>query len=321
MSKKHLTPHDKFFRSAMSNIKVAREFFEQNLPEDIKSIIDFSTIELQKESYVGDNLKLQVADILYSADFSGQKGYLYTLVEHQSRPERFMALRIIKYILAIMEDHLKKTKDRFLPVVYPCIYYTGARKYNYSTNLFDLFGKHKELVRNILLKPYQLIDLTTIPDADLKKGLLRYSILAQLMKHIRNSNFVLVFKELVGDLKAIEDNGEMDYIYAILSYAMYAKNINKQEFIEVVKTGLKISEDEVMTLAEQFRQEGYNECKMLAEQWKQESLAKGIEKGKLEALEQVALNLHGQGLTTNQIAAATSLTVQQVEALKNKNHN
>ncbi len=323
MSNTHLTPHDKFFRSIMVNPKVAREFFEQNLPEDVKAVIDFSTIQLQKESYIGDKLRLQVADLLYSADFSGKQGYLYVLIEHQSSPSRFMALRIIKYIIAIMEEHIKKTRDRFLPAVYPCIYYTGNRKYNYSTDLFDLFGRNKELVRNVLLRPYQLIDLSEIPDEKLKERFLRYGVVAQVMKHIHDNNFLPILKEVVGDLKTIEELGEMDYIHAVLSYAMNANDLDKKEFIEVVKKGLtKISEGEIMTLADQFRQEGrqegkregYNEAMLAIEQEKRASL----EKGKQEKAETIALNLFSQGLSFEQIATATGLTSQQIEEIKSK---
>jgi hypothetical protein len=44
----HLNMYDRLFRSMMSNPKVIREFFEQNLPNKIKSTIDFATVELQK---------------------------------------------------------------------------------------------------------------------------------------------------------------------------------------------------------------------------------------------------------------------------------
>ena len=135
--------HDKFFKATMANPKIAREFFEQNLPDHIKAVINFATIKLENESHIDNELKSQYTDLIYSAEFSGKQGYIYVLVEHQSSPDNLMAFRLIKYMLAIMEDHLKKTNDGILPVVYPCIFYTGDKSYNYSTYLFDLFCDNK----------------------------------------------------------------------------------------------------------------------------------------------------------------------------------
>ena len=57
-----LSPHDRFSRSLMTNPKVAKEFFKTNLPEHIKKAVNFSSLELKKESFIDDSLKLQVAD-------------------------------------------------------------------------------------------------------------------------------------------------------------------------------------------------------------------------------------------------------------------
>lgn len=331
MTDNHLTPHDRFFRAIMVDPKIAREFFEQNLPADIKAVIDFASIQLQNESHIDDKLKLQVTDLLYYAEFSGKPGYIYVLVEHQANPHKLMAFRLIKYMIAIMEDHLKKTGDDILPVIYPCIFYTGNRKYNYSTDIFDLFGGNKELARSILLQPYQLIDLSKISDEKLKE-FLRYGVMARTMKHIYEKDFLVFLRDMIGDLKAVEGFGEMDYIYTVLSYIVQAGEIrDQQEFIKIVETGLtKINRGDIMTLADQFRQEGKQEGKQEGRQegillGLEKGIEKGIEKGKLEgkaeALKTFALNLFGQGMTIAQIAKLTGLSVWDVEQLKTKTSN
>jgi predicted transposase/invertase (TIGR01784 family) len=129
------SPHDRFFRSMMTEPKVIREFFTQNLPENIRKIINFDTIKPQKDSFINDKLRLKIADILYAVDFIDQPGYLYVLIEHQSTPEKLMPFRILKYMISIMEQHLNKNKTNQLPIIYPMIFYTGERPYNYSTDL------------------------------------------------------------------------------------------------------------------------------------------------------------------------------------------
>lgn len=77
-----VNPHDSFFKQAMSNKKVAHEFFDFHLPAPLKQALDFDSLQLCQESYVDSELKLAISDILYTAKFQGQPGYLYALVEH-----------------------------------------------------------------------------------------------------------------------------------------------------------------------------------------------------------------------------------------------
>lgn len=79
-----MSPHDRFVRSLLTKPKVIREFFDQHLPEKIKECIDFSSIEPQRESFIDDKLRLQVADLLYSVRINGEPSFFYVLIEHAS---------------------------------------------------------------------------------------------------------------------------------------------------------------------------------------------------------------------------------------------
>lgn len=323
MASSLLNPHDRFFRAMMHEPKVIREFFEQNLPSNIKALIDFATIQLQKESFIDDKLKLQIADLLYSARFSGKPGYLYLLIEHKSISNKLMAFRVLKYMVAIMEHHVKQTNSEKLPIVYPLVFYTGNKVYDHSTDLFDLFGdqKVKALAQTILWQPYQLVDLSKISDEELKE-FLRYGVIARTMKHIYAKDFLPILKDLIKDLHDIEIQGELNYIYTVLSYIIEAGELNKQEFIEIVKTGLtQVNEVNVMTLAEQFRQEGLQKG---IQQGLQQGKLEGLQQGKLEgrqegehkALTDIALKLFTQKMSIAQIASVTGLSPREIEELK-----
>ena len=65
----------------MTNKTVVRKFFEAHLPENIKNILDFSSIEPQKDSFIDDKLRLKIADLLYEAKFNGQTGFVYLLLD------------------------------------------------------------------------------------------------------------------------------------------------------------------------------------------------------------------------------------------------
>ena len=308
--------HDRFFRSIMTEPKVIREFFEINLPVNVRNAIDLESIVPQKDSFIDDHLRLQTADMLFSAEFGKQQGYLYLLVEHQSAPDKLMAFRILKYMIAIMEKHITKTKGSKLPIVYPMVIYNGWKNYNHSTDIFDLFEDDKKLAQDILWQPFKLIDLSTIPDDKLKSSL-RYGVAGYVMKHIFEQDILPVLKEAVKHLRPIEKSGEYSYIYKVLSYIVEASEIKTQDFIDTVKAGLiTINEEKIMTLAERWRQEGeqrgIEKTMVLAEQWKRE----GIERGKLEALKTTTVKLLDQGLDINRIADITGLSVSEITVLR-----
>ena len=76
--------HDNFAKKALSNKTVAKEFFETNLPQEILSQIDLSTLRQEKESYLDNTLGYGIVDLIYSINFGGERGYLVLLLEHQS---------------------------------------------------------------------------------------------------------------------------------------------------------------------------------------------------------------------------------------------
>ncbi|MCZ6903900.1 MAG: Rpn family recombination-promoting nuclease/putative transposase [Rickettsia endosymbiont of Ixodes persulcatus] len=89
--------HDAIIRKAFENPIVAKEFFEMHLPKEIKTLFSASTLKIEKESFVEADLKHSISDILFSAKFNDDTGYLWILLEHQSTPDHFMAFRLFKY--------------------------------------------------------------------------------------------------------------------------------------------------------------------------------------------------------------------------------
>jgi predicted transposase/invertase (TIGR01784 family) len=297
---KHLSPHYRILRSTMSQPQVIKEFFSNYLPANIKKEIDMDSIQLQKDSFVDDKLRMQITDLLYTAQFGQRQGYLYLLVEHQSTPDKLMPYRLLKYKLSIMDHHLKTTNDKQLPIIYPLIFYSGKRPYNHSTNIFDLFGNQKQLAEDILYKPYQLLDLKQIPD-DKLKAQLWFGVLGRIMKHIYSKNVLPYFQGIMPELKIIADQGNNDYTYSIITYLFEAGEIPDQsEFIETVKTGLSVNEEKIMTLAQQYESRGE---------------ARGKAEGKEEVLRQMTINMLNRGMDSKEVAQIANITERDLQLL------
>ncbi|QLK88726.1 hypothetical protein E3U36_10285 [Arsenophonus endosymbiont of Aphis craccivora] len=58
---------------------------------------------------------------------------MYTLIEHQNKPEKLMAFRLLRYSVAAMHRHLEQG-NKTLPVVILLLFYQGKNSlYPYST--------------------------------------------------------------------------------------------------------------------------------------------------------------------------------------------
>ncbi|MCL5261463.1 MAG: hypothetical protein M1561_07345 [Gammaproteobacteria bacterium] len=92
-----------------------------------------------------------------------------------------------------------------------------------------------------------------MPDTDFK-SMLWYGTLAKLMKNIFAKEFLPILKDLMQNLKAIENSDDLSYINSILSYIVEAGEIRDEaQFQEIIQAGLtKVDEEQVMTLAELY---------------------------------------------------------------------
>ncbi len=63
-----------------------------HLPAELRAVCDLSTLKLESGSFVEDDLRQYFCDVLYSLKTSAGDGYIHVLVEHQSTPDKHMAL-------------------------------------------------------------------------------------------------------------------------------------------------------------------------------------------------------------------------------------
>ncbi len=294
------SPHDHFFRAAMSEQRVAKAFFTQYLPESTRNIVDLNTLQLRKESFIDPQLKLSVTDMLFSANFAGKPGYIYLLTEHRSTANRWQPFTMLRYIIQIMEQHRKETKAKYLPLVYPIVFYNGQTRYPYSTDILDLFDQPRELVHELLFQPFQLIDLNAIPDEDLKTNTW-LSIMTIIMKHIYARDILPYIEGLAGVWREVEQDGGDNYIEAAFNYLLTTSETpNPETLVKVAQENLSYNlRETVMTVAQQLE-----------------------ERGRQRGLKAIAIKLLQKNMSVTQVAQLTELPLDLVKALaKEKNHS
>jgi predicted transposase/invertase (TIGR01784 family) len=281
LKKSNTTPHDRFTRAALSDQRVAKDFFETHLPPAVLKQIDLTSLALTKESFVDEQLQLSITDMLFTVRYGEQVGYIYLLVEAQSKAEWWMPVRLLKYMLDIMEHHGRITREKRLPIIYPLVLYNGKKVYNQPTDILEMFAESdKALAQTILLKPFQLIDLTTISDEALR-GQIWLQILEGCLKHIHDRDILPFVRGLVSVLRQAEQANGESLVQAVLRYIITAGEMsNKQVFLDIIERGLSSTTREtVMTMAQEIERKGW-------QQGMQEGIQRGVQQGMQQGMQQ-----------------------------------
>ncbi|MGB6977489.1 MAG: Rpn family recombination-promoting nuclease/putative transposase [Gammaproteobacteria bacterium] len=322
MNYRIVSPHDRFFRFAMAQKEVAKEFFEQHLPPAIQQVINFDTLKMLKESFMDEKLNTQISDALFSVDFAEQPGYIYLLAEHKSKPDYWLPLYLLKAIVLLMEQHRDSTRSKKLPVIFPIIFYNGEKPYTYSTDILDLFNDPLQLMKTILFRPFQLVDVGRIPDEELRQRTW-LSVLELTMKHIYDKDIHTGFKMLIEALHRVAQQGGLRLVEGTLIYLFNAAvDIRQsQELIKTIQQDLlsKSGEEVMTTLAEHLQRmiiegraageaEGRAEGKA---EGRTEGEAIGFEKGRFIERQALAHRLIEQGFEPETVASLTGLLAHE----------
>ena len=68
------TPHNNLLHCALSHAQAARDLIQTHLPADLVSALDLNSLELQKDTFVDEELRESYSDLLYSVQLVGQDG-------------------------------------------------------------------------------------------------------------------------------------------------------------------------------------------------------------------------------------------------------
>ena len=102
------TPHDKFFKRSMEEKEVAKDLIQEYLPRNVLAKVDTTSLEIEKESFIDDELAEHFSDVVYKARIAGRTSYLCFIFEHKSYKYPDIALQLLRYMLNIWL--LKKKK-------------------------------------------------------------------------------------------------------------------------------------------------------------------------------------------------------------------
>jgi hypothetical protein len=163
--------------------------------------LDFTTLERVNASYVSEDLKSREGDVVWRLRLlGGEPAYIFLLVEFQSVPQRFMAVRLMVYLGLLYQQLLRQgelTADGRLPLVLPIVLYNGEERWSAPLELAELIrGIDEESGIFIPRLRYHLIDEGAFRPQELKGG----GNLASLLFRLERSGSRREMRRIAGEL-------------------------------------------------------------------------------------------------------------------------
>ena len=312
MSARVQRPHDKLFRTVFSDIGEAESFLRAHLPPALVEQLDWSTLALSETSFVDDALRESESDLLYTVQMrtTGEPVYLYLLFEHQSKPDKWMRFRLLKYMCRIWDESFKEHPDQALlrPII-PLVFYQGESRWHYSTEFADLFAEDAQGYDFLPHFAHYLIDQSDL-SVDQTQGGLKAQV-AQLLMMAAFQKSVHEALMYAARLSAqVAQTGGVNYMEVFVVYLAATQERQRvQEFVETVRQYAVDIGGEMLTYAEELKQEGMVKGKIEGKQ-------EGKQEGKLEGTIETIESLLAVGAEWALITTATGITPPQFRLLK-----
>ncbi len=292
--------HDDFVRSILANIGLAISYFKNFLPASLVDKLDFSTLVQLPETYLSDELKKTISDIVYSCSLKGGKSSIKVclLIEHKSYYDKNAIIQIGSYIFSALLKQIKNKEP--LTLVIPVLLYHGKQKWEYQT-LEDLFsGLDDELKPFLPSFDYIFTNLGSLTDEQiesLNNKFLTASFLA--LKHAFDKQWFEGNAEKLFFLVEKEEPGlKKKLIFYVFSRGQIPKNV-LNSLSEPIKS-------EVMNTFDVYFEKG-------VAKGREEGMEKGMEKGKIEVVRNLIAKL---GFTDKQAAEVAEVSTDFVRKVR-----
>ncbi len=316
MSKKH-NVYDSGYKKLFSNHEFLRQLLTGFVNEEWIHEIEYSTVERLDKSFVSDEFVERESDIIYKVKFKGRDVYIFILLEFQSSIDKFMSLRMLRYITELYQDLLKNHNLKRLPSVFPLMLYNGEKRWTASEELNKLIEssipdqyiphfKYFKIAENEFSKDFlkkmknsvaALFYTENCSGEELKKEIETVVGLIKSEKPAEITLFINWFKHMFNDRKELVE--EVQGIKEVKS--MLRTSIKKIK-LEAAKEG-----------REKGLQKGFQEG---IEKGIEKGILKGIIKGEQKKAIETAKIMLNKKMNPKDISEITGLSIQEIERLK-----
>ena len=302
-------PHDGLFKTFLTHTDTARDFLVMHLPTELLQLCDLTTLQLESGSFIEENLRTYFADVLYSLKTKDGEGYIYTLIEHQSSPDRHMAFRLMRYSIAAMQKHLDAGHEQ-LPLVIPLLFSHGrGSPWPYTLNWTELFAS-PDTAQKLYTGDFPLIDVGAIGDDEIMKHR-RMALLELMLKHAQTRDLAELTEHLVTLLIAGYTTDEQ--LVTLMNWMLQTGDTARPEaFLQELARRSPQHEEIFMTIAQKLEQKGLEKGIQLGEQ---RGIEKGRSEGEREATLKIARTMLQNGIDRNTVMTMTGLAEEDLQRI------
>jgi predicted transposase/invertase (TIGR01784 family) len=265
-------PHDALFRRTFEDVAHAAAELRAVLPPALVAELDLSALELVSGSFIDEELASSQSDLLFATRFRGHPARIYLLFEHQSQVDVLMALRLLKYVVNVLDRHVTESGGGRaalpLPIVIPVVLHHSTRGWTAATRLEDLFPP--QLARNPAIAAYVprlsfvLDDISRLSDAALARralGLLPTLTLWALRDSRRRHAVQRSLTRYAPLLQALDKstNGAETFMTLFRYLAVVVRDFKPQTFLATVELSEQTKKVIMTTMADHWRAEGRTE--------------------------------------------------------------
>jgi hypothetical protein len=135
--------HDHAYKLLFSHAEMVEDLLRGFVHEEWVAQLDFATLEKCNGHYVSDQWRDREDDVVWRVRFRDDWLYVYLLLEFQSTPDPWMALRMLVHVGLLYQDLVRGkqlTADGRLPPVLPLVLYNGVPAWTAPLDLEDLLA-------------------------------------------------------------------------------------------------------------------------------------------------------------------------------------
>jgi len=256
--------HDRGYQLLFSNPEIFRQLLESFVKQPWVSQLDFSRCEKLNKSFISKDYEKRESDLIYKVPWQECDAYIVILVEFQSTVQRFMAVRVWRYLAEFYTDWIEThhpLAHEKLPPIFPIVLYNGEETWTAPENLsaliennellgeFGLQFKYFKVIENeftveALLKIRNIVSTLFLAEVHYDEELLLEELLPLFRREKRHaiSLFINWLKQLYlhGRLRE-QDYREFEAIYHNESeVSMFIKSLHQareETFLQGVREG------------------------------------------------------------------------------------
>lgn len=314
--------HDHFFKGSMQLIEVAQGMSRLLLPGRISVKIDYSTLQIVKDSWINVKLNLHSTDILYRAEAGPAGLHLLLLFEHKSNIDNLVSLQNYRNTSYVIEEEQSQSKSSKLklPPVIPIVIYHGKTPWNVDNSITSMFEYIESTELFIPQQRSVVIDLGVIPDEEVL-GIAEVKAFIMALKYSRSQLLFEKLPRIVGFFNGVGDV-RLQYLEFVIRYLeRFVPKMIYGEFSKIVDRELGLGDEAMKRFSTIWEKLGYVAGK-------DDGLKEGKDTGikyeqqiEMENHRTSAVKMIKKGISIEDIIEFTGLSIDEITLLKKKIEN